>query len=226
MLKIFLFAIFPFLLSTIDKNDNYINKQVSNLNELIKKGGKFERGYLLIKGDTIQTEVLRFSKGKNLNPYLFCITKDKIDSIKVYTARQIEGYAIGQDIYKTNHNGDSYFFIHLCRFGKAILFERYEIPSDGRFLYYIKLPKYQNSFVICPNEQNITVTSIGGYSNGNSFTPPVDIYKSKNVTERFKIFVTTFLNDCEPLCNMVQSDYYTINDIPKIIDKYNNCVED
>jgi len=225
MFKLIFFALFTSLISTNDKNDFYIEKELTHLKELIKNG-KFENGFILVKGDTIQTEILRFNRRKNLNPYLFCITKDKTDSIRVYTAHQIDEYNIGQDHYKSYHSENSYFFIHLYRFGKAILFERYEIPSDGRFLYYIKLPNYQNCFVICPNEQNITITSIGGYTEGNNPVPPVEIYNSKKIVEKFKLFVVNYMGDCTSLCNMVQSNYYTINDIPLIIDKYNTCANE
>jgi len=222
MNKLLLFSFLAFFLNTIDKNESYITKEVSNLKELIKNG-KFEEGFILLNGDTIKTEILRFSRRKNKNAFLFCITKSKTDSIKVYTARQISGYTIGKESFNRHISGDSQYFIHLNKTGKVILFERDGIPSDTRFLYYIKLPKYQNCFVICPNEQNISVTTIVGHTNGNSTTPSLDIYNSKNINKRFEIFVSTYLGDCIALKNMVQSEFYSINDIPTIIDKYNNC---
>jgi len=219
MNKLLLFSFLAFLLNPIDKNDSYIEKEVSNLSELIKNG-KFEKGYILMKGDTIRTEILRFNRRKSINSFLFCVAKDRTDSTKIYTARQIEGYSIGNEIFMSQTSENANFFIRLNKVGKATLFERIGIPSDRRFLYFIKLPNYSHYFVICPEEQNISTSTMGGYGKNS---PPRDIYNSKNINEKFKIFASTYLGDCMTLRNMVQSEFYTINDIPTIIDKYNKC---
>lgn len=229
MNKILLFSLLTFLLNPIDRNDSYIEKEVSNLNELVKNG-KFENGFILVKGDTIRTEILRFKRRKNINTYLFCVTKDNANSLKAYTASQIEGYAIGNDVYLTHSEGEVHFFIRLLKSGKAILFERDGIPSDNRFCYYIKLPNYANCFTICPDGQNVEFTILppsntSNSSNSSDNTRGIISIDSKNIPERFKLFVSTYLGDCIRLRNMVQSNFYTINDIPTIIDIYNKCAD-
>jgi hypothetical protein len=217
---ILLFSLLTFFLNPLDQNDSYIEKEVSNLNEQVKNG-KFENGFILVKGDTIKTEILRFKRRKNKNSYLFCVAKVNADSLKVYTARQIEGYAIGNDTYRSQPAGETRFFIRLLKSGKATLFERDGIPSDRRFLYYMKLPKYANFFIICPDGQNVEATIIPP----NKESAGMISIDSKNIPEKFKMFVSTYLGDCVSLRNMVQSNFYSINDIPTIIDIYNKCAD-
>jgi len=47
---------------------------------------------------------------------------------------------------------------------------------------------------------------------------------SKGINEKFKIFVSIYLSDCYQIKNMVNSEFYTIKDIPIIIETYNNCL--
>lgn len=215
---ILLFSFLTFLLNPVDQNDSYIEKEVSSINELVKNG-KFENGFILVKGDTIRTEILRFKRRKIKNSYLFCVTKDHADSLKVYSARQIEGYGIGNDTYKSQSSKDTHFFIRLLKSGKATLFERDRIPSDERFIYYIKLPKYANCFIICPDERNLKFSTEAP----DKDSPGKISIDSNNIPEKFKMFVSAYLSDCINLRNMVQSNFYTINDIPTIIDIYNKC---
>ena len=96
-----------------------------------------------------------------------------------------------------------------------------KIPSDRRFLYYIKLPKHANYFIIYPDGQNVATTIIPPDKESAGMIS-ID---SNNIPEKFKMFVSIYLGDCISLRNMVQSNFYTINDIPTIIDIYNKCAD-
>jgi hypothetical protein len=218
MINTFILLFFALLINTRDSNDIYIDKETSNIIQLTKNGN-FEKGFIVENGDTIKTNILKFNKRKKINPYLFCLTKDSTEILKVYTARQIDGYVVGKEVYKSQSSGDNRFFIKLLTNGKANLFERYGIPSDRRFLYYLQLPKYTDYFIICPDGQNVNATIIPP----DKDSPGILSVDSKNIPEKFKLFVTNYLGDCVIVNNMVQSDFYTINDIPLIVEKYNEC---
>jgi hypothetical protein len=221
MFNFLLIFLFTFHQNPGSENDRYIAKELTNLNQLMLKG-KFEDGWVIIKGDTIKTRILRFVAAKTRNSYLFCVTKNRTDSFEVYTAKQINGYIIGDDTFKTHISNGETFFIRMVKKGKAILFERGRIPGDDRFLYYIQLPNYQTYFVICPDEQSVKLIPIFG--SVGSPTIRIDYYyKSDENNQKFKLFVNKFLGDCSTLKNLVQSDFYTMNDLPSVIETYNNC---
>ncbi|MGE0076698.1 MAG: hypothetical protein AB7S48_02460 [Bacteroidales bacterium] len=209
---------FALLFNTKDSNDIYIENETSNIIQLTKNGN-FEKGFIVENGDTIETNILKFNKQKKINPYLFCVTKDSAEVLKIYTARQIDGYAIGNEVYKSQSSCDNHFFIKLLANGKVCLFERYGIPSDRRFLYYIQLPKFTDYFIICPDGQNVNATIVPP----DKYSPGIVNIDSKSIPEKFKLFVKNYLGDCVIVSNRVQSDFYTINDIPLIVEKYNEC---
>jgi hypothetical protein len=223
MIKILILILFTFQQNPGNENDKYIVKELSNLNELIIHG-KFEMGCIIVKGDTIKTQILRFAKRKNRDSYLFCVIKNDADSFKVYTAKQIEGYIIGNELFKTHVSKGDTFFIRMEKKGRAILYERIGLPSDDRFLYYIQLPDYNIYFVICPNEQSVTLAPIIGHTTSTT-TSNFDSYYTDNTNQKFKIFVNKFLGDCLSLTNLVQTEFFTIVDLPGVIETYNKCFE-
>lgn len=204
-----------------NENDLYIQKVKSRPDKLIKYG-KFEKGYIIKNGDTIKAEILKFCKRKEMNSFLFCLIKNKADSIQILTAKQIEGYSYGNEIYRKHISKDAHFFIRLNKAGRAILYERAAIPSDNRFVYYLKLPEYKDFFILAPEHDKITFISLplASGASGNYF---LYYHNTDNQNEKFKLFIKTYMNDCEGLNMLIASNYFTIFDIPGIIEKYNNC---
>jgi hypothetical protein len=203
-----------------NENDLYIQKVTSRTDKLIKCG-KFEPGQIFINGKTINTQILKFNKSKDKNSFLFCVTKNESDSLKVFTAKQIDGYSVGKDNYRKQISNDAHFFLRLVKNGRAILYERLAIPSDNRDLYYLKLSKFKDYFILAPSTDQVILLympSTEDYSHSSFYYSNPD-----NKNDKFKLFIKTYMSDCEELNLLIASNYYTIFDIPLIIDKYNNC---
>jgi hypothetical protein len=202
------------------ENDIYIQKATARPDKLIKCG-KFEPGQIFVEGKTITTQILKFNKSKDKNSFLFCVTKNESDSLKIYTAKQIDGYSVGTVNYRKHISNDAHFFIRLVKNGRAILYERDAIPSDDRNLFYLKLEKYKDYFILAPSNDQVNIVYMPNPEN-NSHT---SFYYSNpdNKNDKFKLFIKTYLTDCEELNLLIASNYYSLFDIPLIIDKYNNC---
>lgn len=224
MLKITVLAVLTSLLLHYIQYDIPQDDERENLNELIIKG-KFEKGTIFNGNDYSELEILRFNRRNRTNAFLFCVVRDSTNIARVIEPNEIVWYTIGNDHYKSHSSSDEFFFIKLSKDGKAKLYERSRIPNDNRFLYYIELEGYNDYLVISPHEKNITVDQIpGAYYEGKQETRMV-IY-SNQLEEKFKLFVTTYLGDCMRVKNSVESGFYTVNEVPAIIDVYNNCFED
>lgn len=224
MLKIVLLAVLTSLFLHNNHYDIPKEDETENLNELIKKG-KFEKGIIFNGNDYTELEILRFTRRNRTNAFLYCVVKDSTNTVRIIEPNEIVGYTIGTDFYKSHSANDEFFFIKLSKDGRAKLYERQRIPNDNRFLYYIELEGYNDYLVISPHEENITVDQIpGAYYEGHQETRMV--IQSNKLEEKFKLFVTTYLGDCMRVKNSVESGFYTVNEVPAIIDVYNSCFED
>jgi hypothetical protein len=221
MLKVLFISLIFLFPSHENEDDLYIQKVTSKPEKLIKCG-TFENGLIFVHGDTIKTEILKFTKRKGMNSFLFCVVKNKADSIQIYTSKQIDGYSVGGDNYMKHISKETSFFIRLIKNGRAILYERAAIPSDNRYIYYLKLPNYKDYFILAPAHDRITFISLPTQS-GAAGNQILYFRNQDNLNEKFKLFIKIYMSDCEELNSLVASDYFTINDIESIIDKYNNC---
>lgn len=224
MIKLIVFA----ALTALSMNYGHYNlsqeDEIEEVSTLIKKG-KFEQGTVIIDGTTREVEILKFNRRNSANAFLYCVVKDSSDNITILKPREIAQYRIGKDHYKSHSTDDASFFIKLSRNGKAKLYERKRIPGDNRFLYYLELEGYSDYLVISPHDENFSVDVIPGATNkGNSNSYKLMIHSNK-IEEQFKKFVATYLDDCDRVLNSVASGFYTINDVPLVVDVYNNCFE-
>jgi hypothetical protein len=220
----FLFFILLLGFTGYENEDDLYIREVSSHPEKIIKWGKFDSGQIYLQGNTISAEILQFNNRKDMNSFLFCVVKNRNDSIQIYTARDIDGYSIGDVHYRKHKSGDACFFIRLKASGKALLYERKAIPSNDRFLYYLKLPKYRDFFIISPVRDKIDMICVPTKDAG-SWSQTFLYSKPTNQNEIFKLFIKTYMNDCKELNGLVTSDYFTIFDLPDIINKYNNCTD-
>ncbi|MDD5184471.1 MAG: hypothetical protein PHS84_04330 [Paludibacter sp.] len=195
-------------------NNKYIQKEWRNQKAWLSKA-VFESGYIIDNNrDTVLTKLLVFSKQKKMNPFLFCVSKDAHDSIRIFTAEKILEYRIGKTVYKKAKVENDHFFIKLLSTGNVTLFEREPIPSDSRFEYYLKKKNQQGYYEICPDGTNNQIII--------SSKPDLRI-PNGNTVERFKEFVNIYFSGCEKVRNMVNAEIYSINDIPEIVEAYNKC---
>ena len=205
-------------------NNKYIHNEIRNQLTWLSNA-VFVSGYIVDNNrDTIHTKLLLFKKDKEMNSFLFCVTKDAHDSIQIISAEMILEYGIDKTVYKKAKVKNDHFFIKLLSIGKVTLFEREPIPSDHKFQYYLKKKNQQGYFEICPDETDIKI--IGGsesFSNQNSNKYDGTFVSSGNLIERFKEFVNVYFIGCEKVRNMVNAEIYTIRDIPEIVKAYNNC---
>lgn len=222
MLKILFFILLFYFPLHENENDIFIQKATSKPEKLVKCG-KFENGEIYINGDTIVTEILKFNKKKEVYPFLFCVIKNTFDSIQILTAKQIDGYSIGNEIFRKHISQGSQFFIRLRKKGRAILYERAAIPSDNRFIYYIKLPNYNDFFMLAPTHDNIVFINTFPLQPGPGVNQFRYYQNPDKQNEKFKFFISSYMGDCEELNSLIASDYFSIDDIPGIIEKYNNC---
>jgi len=221
-ISLFLFILYPIIASD---NDKYVENEISNINKLLESG-TFVNGLIYFQNDTLETELLYFKRKAKINFYLFCVSRNGNDSIKVYRASEINGYKIQDEIYIKHISDGEHFFIKNIKSGKINLFERKGLPSDNRFLYFLKFPNTNNYYVINPDANNTTVTeSPESRQSGSTSRGTVTYYTSKGIDLKFKAFITRYLGDCERVVNMVNTDFYTINDIPIIVESYNNCFD-
>lgn len=51
------------------------------------------------------------------------------------------------------------------------------------------------------------------------------IIKSNEIDELFKKIAEIYFKDCHKVVNMVSSGFLTINDIPAVVQEYNDCFE-
>ena len=217
---LFLFLLFLFT-SYENENDQYIQKVTSNPDKLINYG-QFEKGYIITHGDTINTEILKFIKRKEKNSFLFCVTKNKTDSIKILTAKQIDGYFVGNEIFRNHISKDAHFFIRLIKTGRAVLYERAAIPSDNRFVYYLKLPAYNDFFILAPEHDKITFISLP-LTAGAQGVDFLYYQNTDNQNELFKRFINIYMADCVELNSLIVSNNYSVFDLSSIIEIYNHC---
>lgn len=201
-------------------NQKYIKKELIMMKKWLPKAS-FEPGYIIKQKDTVYTDILAFKNRDKINSFLFCVTKDKNDSIRFYNADEIMEYRVGKLIYKKATADKENFFIKLIKTGKVNLYERVPIPSDSKFLYYLKKKDQRGYFEICPDESNFFIYENKNQDqNQNGGMNETRIFTNNNI-ERFKLFVATYFTGCEKVRNMVNADIYTIRDIPSIVESYN-----
>jgi hypothetical protein len=203
-------------------NEKYISKEINNIEKSIKKG-TFIDGFIYLGSDTIATKILSFHGRKKTNRFLFCVSKGSGDSIKIFKPNEIKGYRIGNNNYLSHCSHVANFFLKQTKQGKVDLFERDPIPSDHRFLYYLNFKNSTDYFIINPLENNITIYDSPNSTLGGFLSPNMLSFNSKGINEKFKIFIAQHFNDCIKVVNMVKNDFYTIDDIPMIVEMYNNC---
>jgi hypothetical protein len=204
-------------------NQNYIKNELIKRKWLVK--ATFEPGYYIKQKDTVFTDILAFKNKDKMNSYLFCVIKERNDSIHYFTADEIKEYKVGKSIFKKATSVKEIFFIKQIKTGTVNLFERDPIPSDSKFLYYLKKKNQQGYFEICPDESNFFIYENNNQNqnqNQNQGLIETRFFTNNNI-ERFKLFVSTYFINCEKVRNMVNADIYTISDIPSIVESYNQC---
>lgn len=202
-----------------DANEKYIEKTISHMNKLVLKN-QFVKGTIYFQNDSLATDLLLFTKKGDINPYLFCIARLANDSFKVFSAQEIDGYRIRGHVFMKQCVNEESFFVKKIKSGRIDLYEKKGLPNDHRLLYYLKLPGYEHLFAINPMEKNVSDPVLIGNSKSGDAIP---YYPLKGIPQKFREFIFTYLGDCETIKNLVDSEVYTINHIPGIVETYNNC---
>ncbi|MFC0878083.1 hypothetical protein ACE01N_15910 [Saccharicrinis sp. FJH2] len=210
------------LLKSENETEKYISKTLERLDKLLTKG-TFTDGYVFMNNDTIATKLLAFKGRAKSNYYLFCISKDASDSVKVYRANEIKGYQIDDNLYLSHSSQGSDFFIQKIKSGRVDLYERDYIPSDKHFLYYLKFPQYNDLMVISPYEDNFKVWEYDRNSSSGVRGQQTAIIESKKIHQKFKVFINQYFGDCGTVVNLVQAEIFFIADLPEIVETFNNC---
>jgi len=222
-----LFIIFTSIIITItvangQGNQKYIEKEIANLEKLIKKG-KFLDGYIYTANDSLKTKLLTFRGKRKKNYHIFCVSKNSNDSIIIYKASDILGYKIEETNFVSHYSNGCNIFLRQLKAGAVDLYEKTSIPSDRRFLYYLRFSNDLNYLILNPEENNVTEQKIPDSSKSESSGATRTYYKSNGLTQKFKMFVAIYFKLCPDVVNRVDSGFYTINDMSSIVEMYNNC---
>lgn len=209
---------------TGQKNERYIESELSNLDKLIEKGN-FIKGFVYLENDTLETELLTFRGKRKMNYYLFCVARISNDSVYVFRPSEILGYMIDNANFITHNSDGGKIFLKLIKKGRVNLYEKHSIPSDNRYLYYLLFPGIADYCIINPYENNVIEHILPDTRKSESSMATVSYFESKGIHQKFKSFISMYMGDCIIVTNMVNSEFYTINDIPSIVETYNNCIE-
>ncbi len=76
-----------------------------------------------------------------------------------------------------------------------------------------------------PLTDNVSEYTLPNSRHSESSGASVTHYQTKGIERTFKMFISSYLGDCVRVTNMVNAGYYTINDIPNIVEVYNSCFE-
>lgn len=193
--------------------------QELNLEEILKRS-RFEKGFIFHKNDSVEASILVYHRRFQKYAFQYCIVKEPNDSIVLYTPKEISGYSVNNEKFIKHASGGKQFFIQHRVTGKVTLYSRDKIPSDNRFLFYLKFPNEKEFHVISPFENDINLAESKD-SGGN----PMMLIKSNEREELFKKFAEIYFKDCQKVVNMVNSGFYTINDIPAVVQEYNDCIK-
>ena len=206
------------------KNEIYLIDELSNMEKLLDKG-KFVNGEILLNSDVLKSEIFVFKGRKKKNNYLICVARFGADSTVVYRPFEIEGYRINEDYFKAHQSASEKFFIKELKTGFINLYNKIPIPSDGRDLYYLKFPDNSDYVVLDPFLDKFTMQQIPNSDSEGSTKSNKMMVKYNLQGLKFKVFVSQYMGNCEKVTNMVKSEFYTINDVPSIVDTYNSCMQ-
>lgn len=216
-LLILLFFFFKGIIPLISCNNPDLTPEYPEDLDKVLKNAVFGHGYIYRNADSVPAEILVYKWKQKSRAYQYCIVKQPDDSIRVCSPKEIDGYSINNEKYIKHISDGQSFFIQLVRSGRITLYRRGGIPFDIRFLYYLKVPGEKDLLVICPHENDVSLTD-----SKDSRDSPMMIYKSSDAGEKFKTFVSIYLKDCKQILDKVNSGFYTINDIPAVVGEYND----
>lgn len=221
---IFLICCFFIRVLTAQENEFYLLDELSNLEKLVEKG-KFHDGEIHLNSEILKAEILVFKGRRKKNNYLVCIARFGADSTVVYRPFEIEGYRISEDYFKAHQSASEKFFIKELKTGFINLYNKIPIPADGRDLYYLKFPDNNDYVVLDPFLDKFTMQQIPNNDSEGSTNSNKMMVKYNLQGLKFKVFVSQYMGNCEKVTNMVKSEFYTINDVPSIVDAYNSCMQ-
>lgn len=218
--RIILFLIFI----TFSTNSFSIDQSSVTLNDSeirgLLKNAKFEEGYIIRSQEEIPANILIYKRKDSGKAYYYCIVKAPNDSLIIFTPKEIDGYSVKNQRYIRHFSEGKSFFIEIKEEGRVDLYMRGSIEYDNRVLFYLKFPSQKEYVVISPYDKNIDLRD-----SKDSRNSAMMIIRSNEIELKFKQFVEDYFNDCTDVVNMVKSGFYTISDIPTVVNIYNNCFE-
>jgi len=212
-----IFIIFSTNSFSIDQSSVTLND--SEIRGLLKNA-KFEQGYIIRSQEEIPANILLYKRKDSGKAYSYCIVKAPNDSVLIFTPKEIDGYSVKDQRYIRHFSEGKSFFIEIKEEGRVDLYMRGSIEYDNRVLFYLKFPSQKEYVVISPYDKNIDLRD-----SKDSRNSAMLIIRSNEIELKFKQFVEDYFNDCTDVVNMVKSGFYTISDIPTVVNIYNNCFE-
>jgi hypothetical protein len=219
LLLLVLYSIHLFVLGQPIKE--YLANNAPPIEVLIEKA-TFAHGTVYFEKDSLQGDLLVFRRKYKNEAYLYCVLKDQMGYFR-YSAYQIEGYRIENDLFIKHKASEGSFFIHQIRKGVVDLYECDGVPGNYRFQYYLNFNQMKNLVIISPHENDINVFKAGESSNSSAITPSGIQFTSNNIDEKFKAFISIYMGDCRRLKNMIEDGLLSINNIPDVVEVYNKC---
>ena len=207
----------PFFLEAGVNDLYFLNKQKTF--DKWSKNLKFIEGEIYIKSDVQSIQIIEFKGKEKKNYSLFCVVKYSEDSIVFFNSKDIDGFRFKEEHYQTSALMDESFFMHQVSFGKVTLFEKKNIPSDSRYLFFLKKNNKHVYYLLNPIESNITFLYTRTSATGNRL---VEV-ETKMLNESFKKFVNMQMGDCLEVRNYARSEFYRMEDLAFLTDIYTDC---
>ena len=204
------------------ENEIYIANELKNLEKLREKLDLVD-GFIFLPNDTLPTKLLKFKGKRKVNTNLFCVAQDG-DTVKIFYPSEILGYKIEEDFYRSHGNETGSFFLKQRVLGAIDLYECMSLPSSPNFNYYLRFNEAKEFIVINPDKpfyKSYEIPDISQYNTSNSAI--ASITKSTGVKEMFDLFAVKYLIGCPEVVKMILTEFLTIQDIPDIIETYNDC---
>jgi len=180
----------------------------------------FVDGEYYLNRDTISVKIAKF-KGRNKHDYhLYIVVKTEQD-YKAYTPEEIDGFKIGETEFFKYSNNNICCFINKIESGDIELYQRHNILSEPKFVYFLKLNEFDFMYKFYPYENNIELhESEDRLANSDNNVYQFS-YTSKLIPEKFEFFISNLMKDCPMIVNKVKNGFYSIHDLPYIVETYN-----
>lgn len=205
-------------------NDDFILNKLKKLDKIIEKG-EFVDAQLYINKDTVNTQLLKFTKGDSKLNHFICIEIIGEKKYKLHYAEDINGFKILDDLFVKIYWEEESIFIKRIAYGNIDLYEKKSIPSDTRYLYFLHEKETYNLHIINPESEDISAMGVTDSNNGQNNNQTMVIFEVAGLHDAFVAIVNKTMGDCLQVKSMVKTGNYLRDDLIDLVNTYNKCFD-